>query len=187
MLAIIVCKGGANMKYENAKDILPDELLKELQKYAQGKIVYIPISEEKKQWGETSGYKDYLEERNSEIKNYFANGVSIEQLAESYCLSIESIKKIVYSKKRRNKMTNEKCEITQKFDVPTKEISIVDILNTVYRSMEEKGYDPVNQIVGYLVTDDPAFITNHNNARSLLCQIDRDELLRVLVRGCLHK
>ena len=56
------------------------------------------------------------------------------------------------------------------------------ILTSVYRSLSEKGYNPINQIVGYLLSEDPTYITNHNNARSLICKLDRDELLQELVR-----
>ena len=56
------------------------------------------------------------------------------------------------------------------------------ILTAVYRSLSEKGYNPINQIVGYLLSEDPTYITNYNNARSLTCKLDRDELLQELVR-----
>ena len=56
------------------------------------------------------------------------------------------------------------------------------ILSEVYRSLSEKGYNPINQIVGYLLSEDPTYITNYNNARSLICMLDRDELLQELVR-----
>ena len=56
------------------------------------------------------------------------------------------------------------------------------ILTEVYRSLTEKGYNPINQIVGYLLSEDPTYITNHNGARSLICKLDRDELLQELVR-----
>lgn len=56
------------------------------------------------------------------------------------------------------------------------------ILSAVYRSLSEKGYNPINQIVGYLLSEDPTYITNYNNARSLICKLDRDELLQELVR-----
>ncbi|MBQ7523492.1 MAG: IreB family regulatory phosphoprotein [Oscillospiraceae bacterium] len=56
------------------------------------------------------------------------------------------------------------------------------ILNDVYRSLQEKGYDPINQIVGYLLSEDPTYITNHRGARSLICKLDRDEVLQELVR-----
>ena len=56
------------------------------------------------------------------------------------------------------------------------------ILRSVYEALTEKGYNPINQIVGYLLTEDPTYITNYNSARSMICKIDRDELMQVLVR-----
>ena len=56
------------------------------------------------------------------------------------------------------------------------------ILSSVYTALKEKGYNPINQIVGYLISEDPTYITNHNNARVLICRLDRDELLSELVR-----
>ena len=56
------------------------------------------------------------------------------------------------------------------------------VLQTVYDALKEKGYNPINQIVGYLLSEDPTYITNYNNARSLIRKIDRDELLQELVR-----
>lgn len=87
------------MKYENGKDIFPEKLLKQIQKYAAGKVVYIPVGETKRPWGETSGYKRFLAERNRDIKAKFKSGIDIEKLADEYYLSVESIRKIVYSKK----------------------------------------------------------------------------------------
>ena len=60
-------------------------------------------------------------------------------------------------------------------------------LTVVYKALEEKGYNPINQIVGYLLTEDPTYITNYNNARSMICKIDRDELMQVLVREYLFE
>ena len=60
------------------------------------------------------------------------------------------------------------------------------VLQTVYDALKEKGYNPINQIVGYLLSEDPTYITNYNNARSLICKIDRDELMRELVRSYLN-
>lgn len=60
------------------------------------------------------------------------------------------------------------------------------ILITVYDALVEKGYDPINQIVGYILSEDPTYITNHRNARSLIRKIDRDELLQALVKGYLN-
>lgn len=66
-----------------------------------------------------------------------------------------------------------------------KERHMREVLTTVYDALREKGYNPINQIVGYLLSEDPTYITTHNNARSLIRQIDRDELLRALVRSYL--
>ena len=72
---------------------------------------------------------------------------------------------------------------TIKFSVPVdNRAEMKQILTEVYRSLTEKGYNPINQIVGYLLSEDPTYITNHNNARSLICKLDRDELLQELVR-----
>lgn len=68
-------------------------------------------------------------------------------------------------------------------DEKEKEMKV--ILSKVYDSLKEKGYNPINQIVGYILSEDPTYITNHNNARSLICKIDRDELLNMLVRSYL--
>ena len=58
------------------------------------------------------------------------------------------------------------------------------ILTAVYGALSEKGYNPINQIVGYLLSEDPTYITNYNNARSLICKLDRDELLQELFVYC---
>ena len=72
---------------------------------------------------------------------------------------------------------------TIKFSVPVdNSAEMKQILTEVYRSLTEKGDNPINQIVGYLLSEDPTSITNHNNARSLICKLDRDELLQELVR-----
>ena len=72
---------------------------------------------------------------------------------------------------------------TQKFPtVKAKELEMQQILKNVYGSLVEKGYDPISQIVGYILTEDPTYITNYNSARSLICKLDRDELMQELVR-----
>ena len=77
---------------------------------------------------------------------------------------------------------------TQKFTVPNDDReNMRRILRTVYEALTEKGYNPINQIVGYLLTEDPTYITNYNNARSMICKIDRDELMQVLVREYLFE
>ena len=60
-----------------------------------------------------------------------------------------------------------------------------EVLSTVYAALVEKGYNPINQIVGYILSEDPTYITTHNNARSLIRRIDRDELLQELVKNYL--
>lgn len=72
---------------------------------------------------------------------------------------------------------------TQQFEIPRDKRSSRDTLLSVYGAMREKGYDPVNQIVGYLLSGDPTYITSHNNARYLISRIERDELLEELVRA----
>ena len=77
---------------------------------------------------------------------------------------------------------------TLKFTVPSDDKeNMRRILRNVYEALTEKGYNPVNQIVGYLLTEDPTYITNYNGARSMICKIDRDELMQVLVREYLFE
>ena len=70
---------------------------------------------------------------------------------------------------------------TRKFSVISGSINTRDVLSAVYEALMIKGYDPVNQIVGYILSEDPTYITNYNNARSMICKLDRDELLQELV------
>ena len=67
-----------------------------------------------------------------------------------------------------------------------KDESIRVILTTVYKALEEKGYNPLNQIVGYILSEDTTYITTHNNARNLIRKIDRDDLLEVLLKNYLN-
>ena len=77
-------------------------------------------------------------------------------------------------------------EFTRKFNAAKeKDMEIRQILTTVYGALEEKGYNPINQIVGYILSEDPTYITNHLSARTLIRKLDRDELLQVLVRNSL--
>ena len=72
---------------------------------------------------------------------------------------------------------------TIKFKVPGEDKDEMRaVLRSVFDALTEKGYNPINQIVGYLLTEDPTYITNYNSARSMICKIDRDELLQELVR-----
>ena len=74
-------------------------------------------------------------------------------------------------------------EYTRKLSiVDDKDVEIYNILTTVYQALEEKGYNPINQIVGYILSEDPTYITNHMGARTLIRKLDRDELLQVLVK-----
>ena len=68
-----------------------------------------------------------------------------------------------------------------------KEREVKEVLVTVYEALRQKGYNPINQIVGYILSEDPTYITTHNNARSLIRHIDRDELLQLLVKSYLLK
>ena len=78
-------------------------------------------------------------------------------------------------------------EYTRKFNTAEeKDEQIHHILTSVYEKMSKKGYDPINQIVGYMLSEDPTYITSHNHARTLICKIDRDELLQVLVKNYLE-
>ena len=78
-------------------------------------------------------------------------------------------------------------DATRKFDTVTNRMQIREILSSVYDSLVLKGYNPINQLVGYILSEDPTYITNYNNARSLICRIDRDELLQELVRSYLEE
>ena len=78
-------------------------------------------------------------------------------------------------------------DYTRKFNAAEdKDQQVHYILTTVYESLKEKGYDPINQIVGYILSEDPTYITNNTSARTLICKIDRDELLQVLVKSYLE-
>ena len=67
------------------------------------------------------------------------------------------------------------------------EIQVKDVLEIVYRSLSEKGYNPINQIVGYIMSGDPTYITSHNNARSLIMKVERDELVEELLADYIKK
>ena len=74
-------------------------------------------------------------------------------------------------------------DFTRKFDfVGDQDGEIHRIMLLVYQALEEKGYNPINQIVGYILSEDPTYITNHNQARTLIRKVDRDELLQTLVK-----
>ena len=82
----------------------------------------------------------------------------------------------------------EDMDFTRKFNIRyEKDQEIKAILTSVYDSIKQKGYDPINQIVGYILSEDPTYITNFNNARSLIRKLDRDELLQELVKQYLSE
>ena len=82
----------------------------------------------------------------------------------------------------------EDMEFTRKFNIRyEKDQEIKAILTSVYDSLKQKGYDPINQIVGYILSEDPTYITNYNNARTLIRKLDRDELLQELVKQYLSE
>lgn len=86
------------MKYTNAAKILPEKLIIEIQKYVQGETIYIPKQEkEYNSWGSLSGGRQWHDYRNAAIRHAFKHNSSIEQLAKEYFLSIETVKRIVYS------------------------------------------------------------------------------------------
>ena len=80
-------------------------------------------------------------------------------------------------------MAEDFSDRTQTFSIETpQKLDMQQVLVQVYDALKEKGYNPINQIVGYLLSEDPTYITNYNNARSLICKLDRDELLQELVK-----
>ncbi len=83
------------MKYVNAADVLPQELLAEISKYAGGKLLYVPTLNERCSWGEKSGSKQYFQERNRKIRELFQQGISLDELSENFNLSRETIKRII--------------------------------------------------------------------------------------------
>ena len=87
------------MGYRNAQEIFPEGLLKQIQRYVSGETIYIPARDERKAWGETSGYQQYIRERNEKIRTNFSAGSSVDVLMDKYALSCDSIKRIVYNRK----------------------------------------------------------------------------------------
>ena len=74
-------------------------------------------------------------------------------------------------------------DVTRKFAALDSKAEMKEILNSVYNSLLVKGYNPINQIVGYILSEDPTYITSYNNARSLITRLDRDELLQELLKN----
>lgn len=89
------------MKYAKIETILPSNLVREIQKYIQGEYIYIPSQlEKRKKWGENSGSRTYIQNRNEIIRNKYKSGFAIVNLAKEFFLSIDSIKKIIYTKNK---------------------------------------------------------------------------------------
>ena len=78
-------------------------------------------------------------------------------------------------------------DVTRKFTALDSKAEMREILSSVYNSLMVKGYNPINQIVGYILSEDPTYITNYNNARTLICRLDRDELLQELLKNYLDR
>ena len=79
-------------------------------------------------------------------------------------------------------------DYTRKFSiVDDKDVEIYNILTTVYQALEEKGYNPVNQLVGYILSGDPTYITSYKNARSIIRKLERDEILEEIVKDYLRR
>lgn len=77
-------------------------------------------------------------------------------------------------------------DLTRKFSLAEERSEEIRyILRSVYDSLQEKGYNPINQLVGYILSEDPTYITNYNNARTMIRKLDRDELLQELVKSYL--
>ena len=76
---------------------------------------------------------------------------------------------------------------TMNFNVEKEEnYKVKEVLKEVYEALTEKGYNPINQIVGYILSGDPTYITSHNNARALICKVERDELLEEMINSYLN-
>ena len=78
-------------------------------------------------------------------------------------------------------------DVTRRFDAIEDKSQIKEILSSVYNALLVKGYNPINQLVGYILSEDPTYITNYNGARSLITRVDRDELLQELLLSYLGK
>lgn len=85
-------------------------------------------------------------------------------------------------------MSQNSMQETMTFKIKTDDVEgAKEILRRVYAALQEKGYNPINQLVGYLISGDPAYITSYGNARTLICKVDRDELMEELLRYYLEK
>lgn len=88
------------MRYVKVENVLPEHLITIIQEYIQGEYIYIPCKPEtRKKWGEASGNREYLRNRNEKIRNKYKTGCTIKNLADEFFLSVDSIKKIIYENK----------------------------------------------------------------------------------------
>lgn len=84
-------------------------------------------------------------------------------------------------------MRNDMTDKTIEFKIPdNRDSSVKETLTAVYKALKEKGYNPINQMVGYILSEDPTYITTHNNARNMIRRIDRDDLLEILLKNFLN-
>lgn len=82
----------------------------------------------------------------------------------------------------------EEMNKTQYFKVqPDNTLQVFDVIKQVYEALTDKGYNPVNQIVGYIMSGDPTYITSHKNARSLIMKVERDELVEEMLKNYIEK
>ena len=85
-------------------------------------------------------------------------------------------------------MANNNLQFTQHYSIPKEELLTTEkIFARVYAALAEKGYDPVNQIVGYIMSGDPTYITSHNNARGIIAKVERDEIIEELLKDYIEK
>lgn len=87
--------------YKNAKDVLPDDLLEAVQRYLQGEMLYVPVKGPRRPWGERTGARKDLAQRNQQIRALYVKGRSVEELASTFHLSVETIQKIVRASRRK--------------------------------------------------------------------------------------
>lgn len=93
------------MQYKNGREVLPERLLKEIQQYIQGELLYIPKNQQRAGWGEVNGTRSQIVQRNQEIYQFYLNGYSMEELEEQYNLSVDSIRKIIYKMRKKERVS----------------------------------------------------------------------------------
>ena len=93
------------MKYINAAEVLPKELLSQIQKHISGGILYIPLEEKRMGWGEKNGSKEFFSARNEKIRELYREGRSIEELSEQFGLAYDTVRKIVYNRAGKSKIS----------------------------------------------------------------------------------